>query len=474
MERRIKTLYGFTAAVIVLFAAMQCLWLYSRYSYTLHDYQDTLYSRVLDAIEELNELRRASADDSLRVLSNMRLSVSNGAHRFEFEVYTVDTRLYNTGDSIALADLERMRAAGYPSGIEKHAFSIDGAATESSVFDALERFRLDEYAPMDVGTLDSLLRGGGIGIRSIELGRADTMMWHPLRAGDRKSLVVTYPYDIFEGEYVRIDCSVALSLVIRQMAGALLLSLLLSALLVGCFAAQISTISEQHRIENLRSDFVHAMIHELKRPIATLKMCVSYFANEKLMKDAASRHAVIDDSHLALDSLSACFTKLRDLTFSRAAEIPLNLSSFSLRGLLDACVGKLAAPGNKKVEVEVQQGPDITITADKIHLINIVDNLLENAVKYSPGDVSIEIGYQELGNDSIRISVKDNGAGISEEDRKHVFEKFYRGRAAASKGIPGLGLGLTYVRMLVEAHRGTIRIDSGQTPGTTFIIELPQ
>ena len=83
------------------------------------------------------------------------------------------------------------------------------------------------------------------------------------------------------------------------------------------------------------------------------------------------------------------------------------------------------------------------ITADKIHLINIIDNLLENAVKYSREDVHIEIDYQEQNNDSIRISVRDNGLGISKPDSRHVFEKFYRGRAVIDKGIPGMKAGST-------------------------------
>ncbi|WP_278971044.1 sensor histidine kinase [Phocaeicola barnesiae] len=478
MEKRIKILYGFTAIVIVLFATMQCNWLYSRYRYTLHEYQDTLYNRVLNVIEVGNKLRRASVNDSILVLSNMKLSVSNTTHCFEFDIYTINTQLYAIEDSLTFETLARIYESEHPAGIEKHTFVIDNTATESDVFDALERFRLDECVPMEVEPFDSLLRHKGMEVRNIELGRADSMIWHPIRIDNvslrHKSLMVVYPYDIFEGEYIRIDCAVGLSPVIRQMADALLLSLLLSVLLIGCLVAQIATIREQHRIENLRSDFIHAMIHELKRPIATLKICVSYMGNEQLMQDVASRQTVIADSHLALDSLSAYFSKLRDLTFSRATEIPLNLSSFSLRDLLNTCIGKLNLSDNKKVVVNLHPDTDITITADKIHLINIIDNLLENAVKYSREDVHIEIDYQEQKNDSIRISVKDNGLGISKSDSKHIFEKFYRSRAVIDKGIPGMGLGLTYVRMLVEAHRGTIRIESEQTLGSTFIIELPQ
>lgn len=478
MERKIKILDSFTVIIIVLFAAMQCNWLYSRYKYTLHEYQDTLYDRVLHVIEDGNELRRASVKDSVFVLSKMQLSVNATEHSFRFDIYTVNPRFYAIKDSLTFYSLEHIYESEHPIGIEKQVFIIDNPETESAVFDALERFRLDEYVPVKIESFDSLLRHNDMDVRNIELGRADSMIWRPIRSDNvslwRRTLTVVYPYDIFEGEYIRIDCAVGLSPVIRQMSGVLLLTLFLSVLLIGCLIVQISTIRKQHKIESLQSDFVHAMIHELKRPIATLKMCVSYMGNEQLMQDMASRRTVIADSHAALDRLSAYFSKLRDLTFSKTTEIPLNLSSFSLRDLLDTCIGKLNPYGNKKITVTIRPDSDIVITADKIHFINIIDNLLENAVKYSREDVRIEIDYREQNNGRICISVKDNGFGISKSESNRIFDKFYRSQAVVDGSIPGIGLGLTYVRMLVEAHHGTIRVESGQTSGSTFIIELPQ
>ena len=163
----------------------------------------------------------------------------------------------------------------------------------------------------------------------------------------------------------------------------MLLSFMLSVLLITCLVAQIATIRKQRKIENIRSDFIQTMIHELKRPIATFKMCVSYMGNEWLMEDISGRQMVVADSHTALDSLSALFSKLRDLTFSNAAEISLNLSVFSLRDLLDTCIHKLNIPSDKNIHITILPDEDQTITADRMHLMNIIDNLLENAVKYS-------------------------------------------------------------------------------------------
>lgn len=129
------------------------------------------------------------------------------------------------------------------------------------------------------------------------------------------------------------------------------LSLILSVLLIFCLVAQIATIRKQRKIESIRSDFIQTMIHELKRPIATLKMCVSYMGNKRLMEDMSGRQMIVADSHTALDSLSALFSKLRDSTFSNAAEIPLNLSVFSLRDLLNTCIHKLNMPRSAGVLV---------------------------------------------------------------------------------------------------------------------------
>ena len=258
-----------------------------------------------------------------------------------------------------------------------------------------------------------------------------------------------------------MDCQIALPLIIREMSDILFFSFALSVLLLVCLVAQIATIRKQRKIENLRSDFIQTMIHELKRPIATLKMCVSYMGNERLMKDIAGRQMVVADSHTALDSLSALFSKLRDLTFSKSTEIPLHLSAFSLHDLLDACIHKLNVPGDKHVRILVLPHEDMIVTADRMHMINIIDNLLENAVKYSRERVEIEIDYRKCDNDHVRISVKDNGLGIPKSEQGHVFEKFYRGRIGVEKDIAGMGLGLAYVRMLVEAacllkHTGVI------------------
>ena len=111
--------------------------------------------------------------------------------------------------------------------------------------------------------------------------------------------------------------------------------------------------------------------------------------------------------------------------------------------------------------------------ADPVHTANCLSNLIENAVKYSGNEVCISI-EAFLENNRLYLKIKDNGIGIPPQEQSRVFEKFYRAQNIPDANLPGIGLGLSYVKLMVEAHNGTIRLQSQQGKGTTFIIEIPQ
>ncbi len=124
--------------------------------------------------------------------------------------------------------------------------------------------------------------------------------------------------------------------------------------------------------------------------------------------------------------------------------------------------------------MEIVGDGDLKIRADRMHLANIICNLLENAIKYSREAVTIRMDYQQREDGMVQISVADNGIGIAKADQRYVFDKFYRSESAKDQAIPGIGLGLSYVKLLVEAHGGTITFESTEGHGTTFTITIPQ
>ena len=252
----------------------------------------------------------------------------------------------------------------------------------------------------------------------------------------------------------------------------LIISLLVSVLLIVCLALQFSTVLKLSRLDRMRNSFITTMIHELKRPISTLKMCVSGLDNERMMGDTQVRKEILAETRNALDNLSSYFSKLRDITFNNVEQIPLNIQSVNLHDLFEAVASAIVPPADKKVTVSNGIDRELVVSADRSHLYNIMNNLVENAVKYS--GVSVEINALASEREGfVVLMVSDNGNGIPSGDIKHIFKRFYRGKASAGEQ-PGMGLGLAYVKLLVEAHGGGISVESIEGRGTCFTITLPQ
>ena len=485
MEKRIKILHWLTIASIITFCMMQCYWLYNRYVYTLENHEEELYKSVLNVMQEERNIRKSIKRPDISILTSTKISAStqaetSGIQSTVFDIYVVDANKVDLSE-VSNADIKeiiRLYETSNSDGITHYNFAITDKPTDPNEYDALERFTIDVRNPFQLSSLDSLLNKRGLDVVNISREKADSMIWLPSRT-ERTSILspqitITYPYDIFEGELVSITLSVGISPVIAKMTDLLVLSLVLSILLITCLVAQIATIRKQRKLEELRQDFIHTMIHELKRPISTLKMCVSFMRNEKLMQDKESKDAIITDSSNELDNLSSYFSKLRDLTFNDATEIPLTLSAFNLHDTIEECISKLSIPTGKKAEINILSKEDIILTADKMHIGNIISNLLENSIKYSGKSVKIDIDYRENSNDSVCITVKDNGFGIAKTDVNYIYDKFFRSSSASDNDIPGMGLGLAYVKQLVQAHRGNIVMESEEEVGTIFTINLPQ
>ena len=493
MERRIKFIYGLTICAIATFSIVQGYWLYSRYRLSLEEYKSELYSTIIACAEEEMAIRNTLPHPPRfygnRLRKTSEIKGDNVVETWRYEVFALDTLQYVPKGTDAhtylldyIASLHDSIPAELPKGLEYFVFTCDSKGHEdmgtSQLVEALNRFTVDHQHPFQKERLDSILQSRDIAAQSITTTKADTMIWQPSMQTKgsiwQPVMQVSYPYDIFEGQEVVVTTAICISPVIRKMAYTLLITILLSFFLIFCLVYQILTIRKQRHIEAIRQEFLHTMIHELKRPISTLKMCVSFMGNERMMQDMESKQKILSSSYNELDNLTSYFSKLRDITFCDSTEIPLVKSRFSLRSLIEECIGKQNIPSGKEVRIEIVAEDDLEIRADRMHLANIVCNLLENAIKYSREAVTIRIDYRMREDGMVQITVADNGIGIAKADQRYVFDKFYRSESAKDKAIPGIGLGLSYVKLLVEAHSGSISLDSTEGEGTTFTIVIPQ
>lgn len=480
IEKHVKIIHWLMAIALIALVIIQSYWLYNQYVFVIQQYESELYDKTIDLAIVDRELRKAHNANYLEVITRWEMNVkrypasSNSDVQWKLYAYLVDKEIFPTS-SLSVKNLDSL--SNLAKGVESYKFDVIAPRGEYDIYDALERFRYNKLCPFTIARFDSLLLKEGIRPSSIRIEAVDSMVWDPQKIVSislwNPIMEVTYPFDILGKEQLRVKYQLGVTPILERMIESLIGSIIVSFLIVFCLIYQIQTIYKLRRIEELRKDFVKTMIHELKRPVATLKMCISFMKNDKLIQDKIMKEDILRSSQNELNNLSSYFSKLRDLTYSDLEEIPLNISLFSLKEVVDECIGKQNLPTDRVISISTSfNNENSEIIADRMHIDNIFSNLLENAVKYSEGDAAILIDCRVVG-DIYRIEVSDNGFGIPSSECAYVFDKYFRSSTIEGKDIPGMGLGLCYVKLLVEAHKGKISLESKLGEGSKFIIELP-
>lgn len=484
MEKRIRTLYVVTIIAIIAFLGMQAYWLYGRYEFSLLEYEHHTEAVISNAIDEYNKERDKKRSGQISTSYSMSHGVDstgNTSRQVTVSSSFNGRKLLGIEEERNLTDEEMERLAEIVSDslqrIEERKISIDAstAPSDGAAWSAMRNFELDVQSPFTVQGLDSLLQKENIKAE-ISLTTTDSIMWKSAMHG-HKSFVnphfqIISPYSELERKAVIIDCKIPTADVVREMGWTLVLAFVLSIFLILCLIWQITTIVKLSRLDKMRNSFITTMIHELKRPISTLKMCISGLDNKQMVNNPEIRMELLSETRMALDNLSAYFSKLRDITFNNVEQIPLNIQSVNLHDLFDIVTDSTVRPSGKEVVIHNEISSEVVVSADSSHLYNIFNNLVENAIKYSGESVEIRASASvEKGDTELRIS--DTGNGIPSCDLKHIFQRFYRGKATVGEQ-PGMGLGLAYVKLLVDAHGGEISVESTEGEGTSFTIKFPQ
>ena len=246
-------------------------------------------------------------------------------------------------------------------------------------------------------------------------------------------------------------------------------------IIAGAFGASFYIIFRQKKLDLLKTDFINNMTHEFKTPVASISLATQMMKNEKILADPEKikRYSnIIEEEN---KRLSGHIENVLQVARYDKGEFKLNITDIHINELLTDISGSLA------LRINSENGELIThldaqndlIRGDKAHLTNVFYNVLENAIKYRKDtELRITLSTQNSGR-GITISVEDNGIGIAKDDQKMIFEKFYRVPTGNIHNVKGFGLGLSYVKIIVDAHRGSIKLDSELGRGTIFEIFLP-
>ncbi|WP_278622813.1 HAMP domain-containing sensor histidine kinase [Parabacteroides gordonii] len=267
--------------------------------------------------------------------------------------------------------------------------------------------------------------------------------------------------------------SITMPLVLSQMLWMLVVSVLMFLLIIICFVYELRVIFTQRRLTQLRDDFSHALVHDMKTPLGTIYMAVDQWGKGVLDKNPELRSKFSDTAMAQVLNLQALVDKILTIAYLEQKKLILDPKIMDLSNMIQGLVDKFSIQTKKPVSFKIDIDLESThIIADPVYLTNAVSNLIDNAIKYSGDSVAIDICCHSSDN-QLFIEVSDNGFGISERDREKIFEKFERGAAVGRKGAKGFGLGLNYVKRVMNAHGGTVSLSSLKGQGSKFVLYMP-
>ncbi|MEO9893056.1 HAMP domain-containing sensor histidine kinase [Aurantibacter sp.] len=259
-----------------------------------------------------------------------------------------------------------------------------------------------------------------------------------------------------------------------SILGMAFLSFLFTLVILVAYAGAIYQLIRQKQISEIKSDFINNMTHEFKTPIATINLAVEAIRNPKIMGDKEKTLRYLE---MIRDENKRMHAQVENvLRISRLEKNQLDISKdrVDVHDIITdaiAHVELIVEDRGGYIKTHLNAGR-AEVLANEMHFTNVIVNVLDNAVKYSPEAPKIDV-YTEVANNSIIIKVKDQGAGMSKAVLKKVFEKFYREHTGNIHNVKGHGLGLSYVKRIIDDHQGEVYAESEKDKGSTFFIKLP-
>jgi len=453
MKLKPAYIYSVISIILILIIANQTVWICNMFNLHQRELIDLANQNLQQSIlMELSE--RTENMGGYRVYSN-NLSVPNDTSRFfNKKVITEDTIYVFT--------------------IDKY----DPYAKEKIL-----QFLIKDESPVNLKKLDSLFRKElreRYPIQNTYFDYLDLKTKKLIDSNKPKSISSKYlstdtiPLDIISSIGIIGYVEVPDLVILRKMGYQLALSVLLILIGMGGMIYLGKSFVVQWRLEKHRQESVNAMTHEFKRPISGAVAMVALIPFYAGRKDLEKVTDYANNTMTELNKLTAYTERIQQISNNEKGSIVLNKEPITLKPFFESIKERYADQENEAKKVNIQLNTNTEkafINADLIHFSNVMDNLVENAIKYSTSDVTINITITDL-KEGLQIAVEDNGIGISPYDLKFIFDRFYRSNQKEIKKKAGFGLGLTYVKSIVEAHGGTIAAESKLNEGSKFTIEL--
>ncbi len=260
----------------------------------------------------------------------------------------------------------------------------------------------------------------------------------------------------------------------RSLQWMLVGALVFSIIIFTAFYVTLRTLFNQKKLSEIKSDFINNMTHEFKTPLATISLAVDALRNEKVQNDKEKMTYFAGIIKEENKRMNKHVETILQAALSEKQELQLNLQLLHMHEMIHNVMDNYVLQLNDKngeVHFQLNAKTDL-LSVDEVHFTNLFSNLIDNAIKYSDTKLQITVTTHST-NKYFVLSVSDTGIGMSKESVKRIFEKFYRAHTGNVHNVKGFGLGMSYVKTVIDAHKGKIKVDSTLGKGTTFVVEIP-
>ncbi|SHI93476.1 sensor histidine kinase [Flavobacterium terrae] len=261
---------------------------------------------------------------------------------------------------------------------------------------------------------------------------------------------------------------------ISDLIGIATLAFLFTAIIIVAYYTALNQLNKQRHISEIKTDFINNMTHEFKTPIATINLALDAIKNPKIIDDKEKVHRYLQMIKDENKRMHAQVENVLRISKLERKELDIKKESCNMHDIIEEAVEHVSLivedrEGTINVDLKAVK---TTVLLNDVHFTNVLVNILENAIKYSPERPVINVTSENIKN-FIVIKVKDQGQGISKAAQKKIFDKFYREHTGDIHNVKGHGLGLAYVKRIVDDHHGEVMVESEKGKGSTFIIKLP-
>jgi two-component system phosphate regulon sensor histidine kinase PhoR len=286
--------------------------------------------------------------------------------------------------------------------------------------------------------------------------------------------VSLFTQDIQSPGYLSLYFPNRTRLVLGSVLGTLFLSIVFTGIILFCFWYTIRVIYRQKQLSEMKTDFINNMTHEFKTPIATISLAADSIGSPMVLNNPDRIKRFIDIIRQENRRMNSQVERVLQMALIDKKDFELTIGEMNMHEVIQQAVDNFSLQVEKRegtIRVDFQANKPV-IEGDATHLASIIHNLLDNANKYSPEKPDIIISTRNVPM-GLEITVQDHGQGISKEARKNIFDKFYRVHTGDLHDVKGFGLGLSYVKAIMTAHKGLIDVKSEVGKGSSFILTFP-